>query len=300
MVNITSFEDDFYYPPQLKGLEALIRFPDGEYKRRTIPNSTIWVFDSNEHKFNLDILGSDVGCGMTAFVIAETDHKEAADKIYDYLKGRGILGRGNHFVDICTGIESSSDEKTKNHNILFLHTHGKEENLARSVTEAKRMQKKASEERKNLGYELAGLLKKPCELLGDWPHNTVEEKDGKVIYRKGVVKVEPLKLFLLPAHVGAYVWAYTVDKKNLPPYSSMPHATGRKGPRKKTKVDLDNAASVRDYVYVPEDISDSSLRTEHPECFNGFDKIINKLGGGGKNYIVSVGKAKILSYVGKI
>jgi hypothetical protein len=76
----------------------------------------------------------------------------------------------------------------------------------------------------------------------------------------------------------------------------MPHATGRSKPRGEGKVSLEKANSLRDLVYIPEEISNSSLRSEHPSCFNDFNKIINSLG----NYIVPFGESKILSYVGKV
>ena len=302
MVEIISFEDEFYYPPEFKGLETLVRFPDGEFKRKDIPNSTVWVFNPDNHKYMNEILGNDVGCGMTAFILNKIDYKEAADKFCDHLEDKGLIGRGNHFVDICGKIDSKSDKKEEEYNILLLHTHGKGDNKAESLEEARSLQQKASEERRNLGYELANLIKANCRLLGDWPHNTVEEEDGKIVYRKGVIKVQPMEVYFLPAHLNAHIWVYTIDVRpeSIPPYFSMPHATGRKGPRGETKVSLEKAREIRDLVYIPSKISDSSLRTEHPSCFNDFDKIIDKLCKWDKSYIYSMGEIQILSYIGKI
>ena len=302
MVEIISFEDGFYYPPNFKGLETLVRFPDGEFKRKDIPNSTIWVFNSNNHSYVNEILGNDVGCGMTAFILNEIDHKEAADKFYEFLKDKKILGRGNHFVDVCSTIESTFDEKDEKYNILLLHTHGKGDNKAENIEQAKFLQQKASKERENLGYDLADLLKAKCKLLGDWPHNTVEEENDKIVYRKGVIKVQPEKVYFLPAHLGAHILVYTIDTRqdNIPPFFSMPHATGRKGPRGENKVSLAKVKEIRDLVYIPSGISDTSLRTEHSSCFNDFDKIINKLCKWDKSYIVDIGEIRILSYIGKI
>ncbi len=301
MVEIISFEDGFYYPPEFKGLEVLVRFPDGGFKRNGIPNGTVWVFNQDS-EYREEILGNDVGCGMTAFILDEIDHEEAADKIFEYLKKRGIIGRGNHFIDICGRIESTSDRKEEKYNILFLHTHGKGDNKAGNLKEAEKLQRKASKEREDLGYELSDLIKAKCKLFGDWPHNTVQIENGKIVYRKGVVKVQPEKVYFLPAHLNAHILVYTIDSRpeHIPPYFSMPHATGRKGPRGEHKVSLKEAASLRDVVYIPEGISDSSLRTEHPSCFNSFDKIIEKLCQWDKNYLYPIGEVKILSYIGKI
>jgi len=63
-------------------------------------------------------------------------------------------------------------------------------------------------------------------------------------------------------------------------------------------VSEEDAAFVRKLVYIPDEIENSSLRSEHPSCYNGFDKILTILGQG--KYIVPVGEMRILSYIGKI
>ena len=145
-------------------------------------------------------------------------------------------------------------------------------------------------------YSAADLIgSQSNEIFGNWTHNTIEEGD-KVIYRKGVIKTEPYKVNILPAHLGSNILFYTTDKEKIPPYSSMPHATGRSGPRGKTKVSPEKAAEIRKTVYIPEKISNSSLRSEHPSCYNNFDKIYDTL----IDYIIPVGESKIKSYVGKV
>lgn len=312
MVNIISFENTYYYPSaQLqRGLDTLVRFPDGEFKRDSIPNSTVWVYNPAQHKYNPDILAGDAGCGIAAFFIDEVDPKGAADTIFEKLARKGILGRGNHFVDICSAYESASQdaEPKPPHNILLVHTHGDNRDIRNPTTvrEAQKRQQYAEEFREYLGNQLAADIgSKTCRMLGNWTHNSVEETEEGIIYRKGVVKVEPKKLYILPANIGEMILFYTVSDQHplkLPPYSSMPHATGRAGPRGQMKVFLEEVREMRRQTwipYIPAGISDAALRSEHPSCFNNGESIYRKLGLENRFY-VSVGECQILSYVGKV
>src|SRR3989338_6362448 len=298
MAHITSFEDGFYYPPPFPGLEELVRFPDGEFKRDTIPNSTVWVFKKENHQFRPEIHSSDIGCGMAGFILEKIDAREAADICYGALKKKNILGRGNHFVDICSHIEPPFENRQEPYNILLLHTHGPDTTQPLTLQEAKQKQEYARQCREEIGFDLARKIGVKAQLVGDWSHNTIEEVGNLLIYRKGVVRVEPGKIVVLPAHLGTKILVYTVDAKSMPPYDSMPHATGRAGPRGQMKVSEEDAAFVRKLVYIPDEIENSSLRSEHPSCYNGFDKILTILGQG--KYIVPVGEMRILSYIGKI
>ncbi|MEK6920979.1 MAG: hypothetical protein AABX82_03795 [Nanoarchaeota archaeon] len=312
MVNIVSFEDTHYYPPhQLQsGLDTLVRFPDGEFKRDSIPNSTVWVYNAAGHRYKQEILEGDAGCGIAAFFIDEVNPREAADTIFEKLSEKGILGRGNHFVDICSAYDSASqDAKPKPpHNILLVHTHGdnRDTTIPTTIKEAQQRQQYAETFREYLGHQLAANIgSRSCKILGDWTHNSVEETEEGIIYRKGVVKVEPMKVYILPESIGAMVLFYTVADSpplQLPPYLSMPHATGRAGPRGQMKVSLEEVREMRKQPwipYIPAGISDTALRSEHPSCFNNGDKIFRKLGLENKFY-VSVGECQILSYVGKV
>ncbi|MFH1290633.1 MAG: hypothetical protein ABIH92_04455 [Nanoarchaeota archaeon] len=296
MVKIINFDGNHYFPPKFNGLVELVRFPDGEFKRNTLPNSTVWVFEREDHRFNQEILADDVGCGMAAFSIGPVDPRGSADRILSHLKGKRILGRGNHFVDI--GEVVNSPDLAAGKQILFLHTDGKsyDANVPTSLNEVRGKQRNAEEFREHLGYQLAGLIETNAKLIGNWTHNSVEETDQGIVYRKGVVKLSPGQMCMLPAHLGEEILMYELNKNNLPPHSSMPHATGRQGPRGKTKVTPEEASTLRESVYIPQKISDQSLRTEHPSCYNGFEKIFDKLG---PNFSVR-GKARILSYVGKV
>jgi hypothetical protein len=296
MVKVTNLNDVFFQAPDWDGLEEVTLFPDGIGKKRGIPNSTAWVFSQNNHRFRKEIHGGDIGCGMTATVISVTDIRKAADQIYNQLRGTGALGRGNHFVDICSPIDYIDQEQDLDYLILFIHTHGLGNETPRDLQSATQMQQVASRYRVDLGGELANVLGTSSKVIGDWPHNTVERDGDQIIYRKGVVKVSPEKVHFLPAHLGAKILIYTTAEDNELPHSSMPHATGRSGPRGEKKVSLERAAEVRQYAYIPPGISDASLRTEHPSCYNDFEKVFSKLRDKG---FVPLGESEILAYIGK-
>lgn len=316
MVEVINFVDTFYRPsPSLShGLEALVRFPDGDVKHKDIPNSTVWIYAQEEHSYHPEILQTDVGCGIAAFFINEVDPQEAADLIYQKLNNRNILGRGNHFVDVCSPYESSDadSQPQPRHNILLVHTHGNTNQMPRTIRQAQERQREVESFRKELGEELACFVgSSSCTLFGNWTHNSVEEDSGKIIYRKGVVKVTPEKVHILPAHLGARILFYTVSGEHpfqMPPYASMPHATGRRGPIGITKVSLDAVSAMRknpSIPYIPPKISDASLRSEHPSCFNDYDKIMERLKyqispNFEHTYPVLLGQCCILSYVGKV
>lgn len=320
MVKVVNFADSFYRPSfsLSQGLEALVRFPDGEFKHNDIPNSTVWVYTS-DRAYIPKILGADVGCGIAAFYINEVDPKEATDLIYQKLHKRKILGRGNHFVEVCSRYDSSlpdSPVQSSPHNILLVHTHGDSNTTPSTMREAQERQRYVEKFREELGEELATLIGSSyCKLMGNWTHNFVEEDDGKIIYRKGVVKVTKEKVHILPAHLGARIVFYTVsdDMKNdikfqMPPYNSMPHATGRRGPISVTKVSLDAVAAMRidpSIPYIPPEIPDTSLRSEHPSCFNDDDKIFKRLRYQltehfDSPYAILLGSCIIKGYVGKV
>jgi len=283
-------------PPALReGLEEFVRFSDGEFKRGEIPNSSAWVYTLNEHKYRTEILWNDVGCGMTAFFLKIDDVKAAADTFYQYVNGKNILGRGNHFIDIC-----SPNELTHGHYILILHTDGKLKNVEvpSNLEAALERQTQAEKLREDLGQELAGQIDSEAQILGNWTHNSLEVNDSQVIYRKGLIKVQPHKIHILPAHLGAKVLFYTVNPDDPLPLSSFLHGTGRSGPRGEMKVTSAVAEEIRKLVYIPEGISNDSLRSEHPSCYKDQNHILSVFGRG--RQVIPVAESTILAYIGKV
>lgn len=297
-VKINSYSNTYFYPKQTNGLEELVIFPDGEVKRKGIPDSSVWVYNIDSHNYNPEILGPDVGCGIAGFKVPVLDYKEAADIVVEYLKGKNILGRGNHFVDLCDSIISQYSKEDPDHSIILLHSDGKKVNssVPTNLEEARVKISDAEKFREELGYKIADILGVNADSLGNWTHNSVEIENDKVVYRKGAVKTEHGKMYILPSNLCKSVFVYTVHEEFLPPYSSMPHGTGRRGPLSEFKVTEEKAREIRDVIYVPDVISDASLKSEHPDCYNSTSKIFKAL----HEHIVGLGDILIRSYIGKI
>ncbi len=291
MVKIENYGDLSFYPPPIKGLEKLVLFPDGECKRKGVPNSSIWCFN-NASFYQPWILANDVGCGMTAFVIGDVPVELSAETIAAYLADKNILGSGNHFVDICTPLFPGPSK------MLLIHTDGKKRDpdAPQTFDEAQTRVKRASALRVELGHELADLIGTRANVYADWPHNTVEFEKGQVVYRKGVINVTPEKEYILPVSLGSTILVYAPNPDNMPPMNSMPHAAGRRIPRGQGKVAIEKVAEIRTLAYIPDRISDTSLRSEHPSCYNTIRSITRKF----VKSMLTIGELRILAYIGKI
>lgn len=297
--NIDNYSSNFYYPEKERttGLERLVIFPDGTKNRSGIPNSSVWIYRKTGHEYDPSLLGPDVGCGISGFKIPAAGH-EAADAIAEFLKDKKVLGRGNHFVDLCTSIVSPYMEDDPEHNILLIHTDGKQmmNEVPSNLHEALQKIKDASEIRQELGNTLAKMLGIPINRFGDWAHNTVEETEEYLVYRKGAIKTVPSMIHIMPAHIRSHILVYTVQKEYMPPAESLPHGTGRAGPINQHKVTEEKAEEVRKHVYIPKIIPASSLKSEHPDCYNGFDNIFRTL----KQFMIGLGHLEIKAYIGKL
>jgi len=297
----------------MDNLEEVVVFVN-ETKREGIPNGSVWVYNDMGQGYNPDILGEDVGCGMAAFKISkDVNLKKAADEIAKSLKGIRILGSGNHFVDLCSPMRvfdkwvknewiDFSDFKhntTDKSQFLILHTDAKTimDKTPVSFKEADEKMQIAQNFRDKLGNDLAKLIgSKIIEKYGDWTHNSVERKDGKIIYRKGAIKVLSGKIHIFPVSLGNPILFYTVDGNYIPPYNSMPHASGRKVKTGDFKASLESVSEFRKLIYIPEEVKDNSLRAEHPDCFNTLNDFTDEF----KLYFNSIGEVNIIAYVGKI
>lgn len=213
----TNYSNISYYPPVTDGLEELVIFPGAERKGQQLFGSSVWKFKREGHKYQQWILGDDVGCGLTAFKIEKLNKKqikEFADRIAKYLKGKKLLGGGNHFVDICSRIEAHDNDRTK-YNMLLIHSHGprKRVGFPENIREAEERAVKASSDRQELGWNLLSLMGLRGAVAGDWNHNYVEVTDESVIYRRGCIKVREKKIHILLAHVGYGLLVYTITER---------------------------------------------------------------------------------------
>lgn len=294
---------NFYPAPNFRdNLEEILVYPEGEFKREGVPNGSVWVYRDIGQSYDPRILYDDVGCGIAAFYISpKIDLNAAADEIAKALKGRRILGSGNHFIDLCAPLNTYYDDvKSDGSNILVLHTDAKGlgNELSQTFQQAQDKLMLAEHRRHTLADDLSKLIGSHyVKQIGDWPHNSVEKQEGKIIYRKGSIKVVSNgNLYILPAHLGASILYYAVSEKEMPPLASMPHATGRIQRTGEGKVSEQKVKELRKMIYVPKQIKNGSLRAEHPDCFNNVDNIYKDLA----RHIHVIGDSKIRAYVGKI
>lgn len=296
--------ESFFYPKEgyQKGLKELILFPDGEFKRANLPNSSVWVYDAEDHEFICELLGTDVGCGISVFITDPIyDIEGTSDIIAKYLKGSGDLGGGNHFVDICSSIDGSEDRvpKDEDYNLILIHTGtGRNDNpKIETLEDAVNQVNKASKHRRDMMQNIAHETNIDYAPFGDWPHNFVEQVNGEIIYRKGIIKADLEKPYhVLPASIASSIIFYIPTSSVKDIRFSMPHGTGRRGPISMFKADLKEARDLRKTLYIPKEVSDSSLRGEHPKGYNNIYYILDKVA----PYLAVAGESKILSYIGKV
>lgn len=215
----------FYRPPEnlARGLKKLIIFPENE-KRHEIPNGSVWVYDT-KMPFNPGILNADAGCGMCAFLTERIDFSDRFIKELARILTEDELsiGRGNHFIDFCEG-----HPNFRGGNLVVLHSNfNKEQNIPKTFYEAAAMIERAKRARAITLKRLLDRLRVAGEFYQDWPHNTVETKNGSTIYRKGAVdtsKTQNEGMLALNPYDGFYFYISRCHEF----CHSMQHGAGKK------------------------------------------------------------------------
>jgi hypothetical protein len=231
---------------------------------------------------------------MAAFLLSKTDARTAGDKMAAMLSERVLLGAGEHYVLLCSGISGWCTDKLLQHNLLLVHSGnaGSQHQVPETIGAAIQTAGSAAEWRASLGSELAAAAGAGCEMLADLPHSYVEA-DDRIVYRKGCIRAHGGKLHFMVAHTGAKIWAYTVDEYSMPPADSLPCCTGIAEPHSPASAQALHASQ---NVYFPAEQSSAELNCLHPSRRNSYEQIISLFGGG--KYIVPVGEAEILCFIG--
>ncbi len=245
---IRNYGDMYYFPQKdlQNGLEEIIIFNENQ-KKHKIPNGSVFVYDKDT-KYNPDIFKSDIGCGMTSYLIERIDfNKKVLQDILKAVDEIGIhIGQGNHFIDFTTKLPFDEYDKilkqgnhvidfTTGHpsikeypnNLVFLHSDFNNENtLPSDYKEAIRMQNDSKEKRIDYLDKLTKKLGISGRLYKDWTHNSVEEEGDEWVYRKGSInvgKTEGIGLLALNPTEGFYLYASKWENYR----KSMQHGTGR-------------------------------------------------------------------------
>lgn len=271
----------------VKVAARVISLPDTCPGKSPLPTGTAFLTsDPGWRRFAL----SDVGCGMSVVRtghhgddVASAAFRRTWDRLCDELaarrnKGLGDLGSGNHFLD---GAASSADGSL----CLVVHTGSrKESGLVDDLVdhpkkfdmEFSRIRAWAKDNRaavldiaeKHLGKFLA--VAEGIERI-DRDHNHTEQLSDGMLIRKGVQRVTPGEVAIIPSHLLDDVAIVRATPMVSSILNCLPHGTGRTMSRSDAKkVEFDFGA-MRERVYIPERIDNSSLRTEAPSCYRALD-----------------------------
>jgi RNA-splicing ligase RtcB len=266
-----------WLPNDLKA-ERVIFFPDACPGKSPLPTGTV-VFTKQENWRKFAV--SDCGCGMLLVKssVKRNDFKKTDwDKIYYDLKSKkgnlGDLGLGNHFLD---AIESYDDDY-----IYFLiHTGSRNESkivdhLIDKPSEFDRVFLDVCDWAENNRMAISNIVSKyfgKLEIIIDSNHNNFEFKNDGVIIRKGAIKIKPHELAVIPSNLDGDIVLVKSTSKLIDTFNSLNHGTGRVMSRSEAKLhaaDYDYDG-LRQRIYIPEMIKDTSIKTEAPFCYRDLD-----------------------------
>ncbi|MEO0512038.1 MAG: RtcB family protein [Planctomycetota bacterium] len=260
---------------------------------------------------------SDIGCGMavvrTGLFIGEvkTDSfRRAWDGLCDALAGRrnqglGDLGSGNHFLDAAASYADGSV-------CLVVHTGSRKESglvdhlIDRPVefdAEFARIRAWAFDNRaavleiaeKHLGRFLP--LTEESERI-DRDHNHFEVRPDSVLIRKGSQHVPPGELALIPSNLLDDMVIVRATDRVVETEECLPHGTGRTMSRSDAKRVIEgfDFDEMRRRVYIPDRITNASLRTEAPICYRKLDDGLRLIDG----LVEEVERLVPVAYIGQL
>lgn len=306
MVNLSGIAEGILYSwlPQNLDAEKVVFFPDACPGKSPLPTGTVVMLKRQDwRRFAV----SDVGCGMRLLkseISRDQFTKEKWNKVADLLKenkGRlGDLGGGNHFLD---ALEPYLDKTL----YFLIHTGSRNESgLVDDLIEYPdkfdqeyiRITQWAHDNRCNVQEALEKVFG-PLELILDLPHNSYEIlTEGNVIIRKGAVRMVPGGLSILPSHMSGDVALIKACESIGAAMFSMSHGTGRKMSRSEAKIfgDQFDFQSLRSRILMPEEIDDSSMRTEGPFAYRDLDECLMLLDG----YVETIERFSVVAYLGHL
>jgi RNA-splicing ligase RtcB len=292
-----------WLPRELKP-EKVVFFPDACPSDAPLPTGTATLLSvANWRKYAV----SDVGCGMRflrsrrkSAALTMDNWSRLAEKLKSNKGGLGDLGGGNHFLD---ALEPYSDDRL----CFLIHTGSRSESglvddlvefPARFDEEYERILSWARDNRAEIQAAIEEIFGE-TELVLDAPHNTFEKiQEGRVIIRKGAVRVERGELCIIPSHIGGDVVLARASENIGRALNSVSHGTGRIGPRGEIKAfgDIYDFGELRKKVLIPTRIQDSSLRTEGPFAYRDLDSCLDLL----KDYVRIEERFSVIGYLGHL
>lgn len=250
---------------------------------------------------------SDCGCGMR-LLRSDLDPAEldiarwnrVAKLLRSNKGGLGDLGGGNHFLDALSPCDGGPLH-------FLIHTGSRNESghVDAFVDQPERFDREfdrvvawAADNRAAI-HEAVGRVFGKLELVLDLPHNTYEVlPDGSAIIRKGSVHVRPGDLSILPSHMSGDVLLVKATAAVEGILNSISHGTGRTMSRAECKplADHFDFEALRRRVLIPDDIENSSLRTDGPYAYRDLDECLSLI----EEYVQPMTRFGVVGYMGHL
>ncbi len=296
----------------LKVAQRVISLPDTCPGKSPLPTGTAFLTaDAGWRRFAL----SDVGCGMAVVRTRFTgeDAESAAfrtlwDQLCDELasrrnKGLGDLGSGNHFLD---AVASHADNSL----CLVVHTGSRQESglVDDLVDQPERFDREFLRIRSWARDNRAAVLDIAEKHLGtfaryspeaeriDRDHNHFEQLGVGMLVRKGVQRVAPGELAVIPSHLLDDMVIVRARPDVASILNCLPHGTGRTMSRSDAKKVQFDFGQMRQAVYIPAMIDNASLRTEAPSCYRSLDDGLACI----QSYVDVVERFTPVAYIGQL
>ncbi len=215
------------------------------------------------------LVGNDIGCGMSLFLLDMPAHRLKADKTAKRLRALstptdgqlGTIGGGNHFCEVQTvgKIHTPVAGVSNNSTLLLVHsgsralgqavfaTHALEAANGLSAPKAylaahNQALRWASANRQAIAERAAKALRCAAQLICDVPHNLVEATPEGWLHRKGAAKADqPLVPLAGSREAPSYALLPSPPPEAL---ASLAHGAGRKFDRTSMKARTGNPANL--------------------------------------------------------
>ncbi len=284
--------------------EQMVFLPDACPGKSPLPTGTAVLTRQNDwRRFAI----SDCGCGMrlvrSSVPVADLDRETwnaVADLLRENKGGLGDLGGGNHFLDALAPYDDGPLH-------FLIHTGSRNESghvdaivdFPREFDSTfGRVVQWAVDNRTTIHDRLDRVFGE-TELVLDLPHNTYEQiGDGRVIIRKGSVRLLPGELSVLPSHMSGDVVLIRGGKRMGEILNSMSHGTGRRMSRSDCKPFADgfDFTALRRSILIPDGVEDASLRTDGPFAYRDLDECLELIA----DYVEVVERFAVVAYMGHL
>lgn len=285
-------------------VEKVVFLPDACPGKAPLPTGTAVLTSQKDwRRFAV----SDCGCGMRLLKsrieprkLDAKDWSELGLRLKRNKGGLGDLGGGNHFLDALEPLSGGPLH-------FLVHTGSRaESNLVDDlVSEPDRFDREferivlwAEQNREAVQSALEESFGS-MEMVLDHSHNSYEQLgDGRVIIRKGSVRVNGGDQLVIPSHMSGDVLLAKARHSVSEILNSLSHGTGRSLSRSECKAVADqyDFASMRERIMIPDYIDDASLRSEGPYAYRELDECLSLIG----DYAEESERFRVAAYLGHL